>query len=184
MDLEAALEACDAADAADELSYTKIAEQFSVSRSTLSRRHRGVCASREHGYFKQQKITPQQEDELCNYIIDLSSQGLSPTRQMVQNFASEVAHSPIGDAWVTRFLHRHHDKLIYKWTSAMDATRHNADDSEKYLYYFNLLRSKIEEYSIEPRHTYNMDEKGLAIGLVNKSKRVFSKASWKAKGKR
>ena len=59
----------------------------------------------------------------------------------------------------------------------MDASRHNADDSEKYSHYFDLLRSKIDEYSIEPRHTYNMDEKGLAIGLVNRSKRVFSKAS-------
>ncbi|KAF1922285.1 DDE-domain-containing protein [Didymella exigua CBS 183.55] len=66
----------------------------------------------------------------------------------------------------------------------MDASRHNADDSEKYSYYFNLLRSKIDQYSIKPRHTYNMDEKGLAIGLVNRSKRVFSKAAWEAGGKR
>ncbi|KAF1922213.1 DDE-domain-containing protein [Didymella exigua CBS 183.55] len=66
----------------------------------------------------------------------------------------------------------------------MDASRHNADDSEKYSYYFNLLRSKIDQYSIEPRHTYNMDKKGLAIGLVNRSKRVFSKAAWEAGGKR
>ncbi|KAF1927804.1 DDE-domain-containing protein, partial [Didymella exigua CBS 183.55] len=35
-----------------------------------------------------------------------------------------------------------------------------------------------------PQHTYNMDEKGLAIGLVNRSKRVFSKAAWEARGKR
>ncbi|KAF1922239.1 uncharacterized protein M421DRAFT_427112 [Didymella exigua CBS 183.55] len=66
----------------------------------------------------------------------------------------------------------------------MDALRHNANDSEKYLYYFNLLRSKINQYSIKPRHTYNMDEKGLAIRLVNRSKRVFSKAAWEAGGKR
>ncbi|KAF1924554.1 DDE-domain-containing protein, partial [Didymella exigua CBS 183.55] len=66
----------------------------------------------------------------------------------------------------------------------IDASRHNADDSEKYSYYFNLLRSKINQYSIKPQHTYNIDEKGLAIGLVNRSKRVFSKAAWEARGKR
>jgi hypothetical protein len=103
---------------------------------------------------------------------------------MVQNFASEIAQCYVGDAWVTRFLHRHRETLTYKWTSAMDASRHNADNSEKYSHYFDLLRSKIDEYSIEPRHTYNMDEKGLAIGLVNRSKRVFSKATWDSKGKR
>ena len=35
MDLEAALEACDAADAAGELYYSKIADQSTVSRSTF-----------------------------------------------------------------------------------------------------------------------------------------------------
>jgi hypothetical protein len=184
MDLEAALEACDAADAAGELSYSKIADQSTVSRSTLSRRHRRVCASRQEGYSSQRKISPQQEYELCKYIEGLSNQGLPPTRQMVQNFASGIAQCYVGDAWVTRFLHRHRETLTYKWTSAMDASRHNADNSEKYSHYFDLLRSKIDEYSIEPRHTYNMDEKGLAIGLVNRSKRVFSKATWDSKGKR
>ena len=62
----------------------------------------------------------------------------------------------------------------------MDTLRYNADDSEKYLYFFNLLRSTI---NVEPRHTCNMDEKGLAIKLVNRSKRVFSKALWEAGGK-
>jgi hypothetical protein len=39
----------------------------------------------------------------------------------------------------------------------------------------------MEEYSIEPRHTYNMDEKGFSIGVIGKSKRVFSKVSWESK---
>ena len=91
MDLEAALEACDRADEAGDLSYTKIAEQSLVSRSTLSRRHCGVCASREDGNSTRQKLTPQQEYELIGYIGKLTEQGLQPTRQMVQNFASKMA---------------------------------------------------------------------------------------------
>ncbi|KAF1933528.1 uncharacterized protein M421DRAFT_52252, partial [Didymella exigua CBS 183.55] len=79
--------------------------------------------------------------------------------------------------WVTQFLHCHHKTLTYKWASAIDASRHNADDSKKCLYYFNLLQSKTNKYSIKPRHTYNIDKKGLAIRLVNRSKRVFSKAT-------
>ena len=184
MDLKAALEACDAAEAAGELSYQKIADKYSLSRSTLSRRHRGVCASRKDGYSSRQKLTPQQEYELCSYIADLTERGLAPTRQMVVNFASEMAKQYVGDGWVTRFLHRHPEQFIYKWTSPMDASRHDADRANKYAQYFDLLRDKIEQYSILPQHTYNMDEKGLAIGLVNRSKRIFGKAAWEAGGKR
>ncbi|KJZ69051.1 hypothetical protein HIM_11562 [Hirsutella minnesotensis 3608] len=36
------------------------------------------------------------------------------------------------------------------------------------------VRSKIEEYDIAPCNTYNMDEKGFLLGVVNRTKRVFS----------
>jgi hypothetical protein len=39
----------------------------------------------------------------------------------------------------------------------------------------------MREYNVEPRNTYNMDEKGLAIGITKRTKRVFSKAVWEAK---
>ena len=87
MDLHAALEAYDAAEEAGELSYQKNADNYSVTRSTLSRRHRGVCASREDGYSLRQKLTPQQEYELCSFITDLTEQGLAPKRQMVVNLS-------------------------------------------------------------------------------------------------
>jgi hypothetical protein len=35
---------------------------------------------------------------------------------------------------------------------------------------------------VDARHIYNMDEKGFLIGILAKSKRVFSKASWERKG--
>jgi hypothetical protein len=46
--------------------------------------------------------------------------------------------------------------------------------------YFDL-HQKMEEYGIEPRHTYNMDEKGFLIRVIGKSKRIFSKVSWESK---
>jgi hypothetical protein len=64
MGLEVALEACDEAVTASELSYSKIADQSSVLQSTLSRQHRRVCASREERYSSQRRISPQQEHKL------------------------------------------------------------------------------------------------------------------------
>ncbi|KAF1959163.1 hypothetical protein CC80DRAFT_514467 [Byssothecium circinans] len=48
----------------------------------------------------------------------------------------------------------------------MDRVRHQADSG------------KIEGYDIEPRHTYNMDEKGFLTRVIGRSKRIFSKAMW------
>jgi hypothetical protein len=36
----------------------------------------------------------------------------------------------------------------------------------------------MREYNILPRHTYNMDEKGLLIGVIGRTLRIFSKRMW------
>jgi hypothetical protein len=65
----------------------------------------------------------------------------------------------------------------------MDNSSHKADLERKYSLYYDFLREKIEHYHIEARHVYNTDEKGLMLGVVGCSKRIFSKASYEA-GKR
>ena len=63
----------------------------------------------------------------------------------------------------------------------MDRTRHLADSESKYRLYFELLHQKITEYHLEARDIYNMDEKGFLIGLIGRSKRVFSRRQWEKK---
>ena len=129
----------------------------------------------------QQKLTPQQEDELVLYIEDLTRRGLPPTRDMVQNFASTIAHERVSESWVTRFYHRHEYNLILKWSTGMDAVRHAADSYSKYELYFDYLYSKIKEYDILPENSYNMDEKGFMIGVIGRAKRLFSQRQWEKK---
>ena len=105
----------------------EVAEKYQVNRSTLGRRWRGVTTSREDGYLNQQALNQQQELELIRYITKLTERGLPPTREMIRNFSSEVAHQQLSESWVTRFINRHKIHLISKWTSAMDRTRHLAD---------------------------------------------------------
>jgi len=100
---------------------------------------------------------------------------------MIRNFASIIAKEPVSESWVTRFINRHSIHLISRWAAGMDSNRHNADSGDKYSLYFEFLRDKIKEYDIEPRHTYNMDEKGCLIGIVGRSKRVFSRRMWEKK---
>jgi hypothetical protein len=63
----------------------------------------------------------------------------------------------------------------------MDSDRHSADSWKKYKQYFSLMHRKMERYSIEPAHTYDMDENGFAIRKISKSKRVFSKPLYRQK---
>ena len=63
----------------------------------------------------------------------------------------------------------------------MDRNRHQADSGFKYKLYCDLLHQKMEEYNVEPRNTYNMDEKGFLIGVTGRSKRVFTRRQWEKK---
>jgi predicted HicB family RNase H-like nuclease len=164
-------------EAEDNLSYREVSKIFDVDRTTLSRRHQGLQHSNEAMGEAQQLLNPQQELELVDYIERCTRRGLPPTREMVQNFASAVAKWEVSQSWVIRFLHRHSNMLTTKWSAAIDRDRHKADDGAKYKAYFDLLHSKMREYAIDECNTYNMDEKGFAVGRTIRSKRVFSKAS-------
>jgi hypothetical protein len=89
-----------------------------------------------------------------------------------------VAHRQLSETWVTRFINRHSIHLISRWSTGIDSVRHQADSGYKYKLYFDLLFTEIEEYEIEPGDTYNIDEKGFMIGVLGRSKRVFSKNTW------
>jgi hypothetical protein len=53
----------------------------------------------------------------------------------------------------------------------MDRLRHQADFHSEYEAYFTYLMGKFLGYKIPAEHTYNMDEKDLAMGMTGKSNR-------------
>jgi hypothetical protein len=179
--IQAAIKDLESQEPEERSSYRKIAAKHGVSYSTLSRRHKGVQGSITTKAVNQQKLHPTQEAELILYLKDLTKRGLPPTREMTRNFASQIAKKEVGEGWVTRFLARNNNHLISQWTVGMDAVRHHADSESKYKLYFDLIYQKIIQYEVEPRHTYNMDEKGFMIGITGRSKRIFSKQVWEQK---
>ena len=67
----------------------------------------------------------------------------TPTRQMIQNFATEIASDEFSKSWVTRFLNRRLDQLFVKWSDPMTVERHNAESYDKYKEYFDVLQLKL-----------------------------------------
>jgi transcriptional regulator GlxA family with amidase domain len=63
----------------EQLSLRALSEKFGVERSTLGRRVRGVTRPKPVKAAEQQRLSPQEEVELCLYIEDLIKQGLLPT---------------------------------------------------------------------------------------------------------
>lgn len=100
---------------------------------------------------------------------------------MQRKFALETAGREVSDAWVSRFHDRHKDALLTRWTKPMNRERYRPDSYEKIRLYFEFLHEKLDEHQIRAGDTYNMDEKGFAIGVLNKSKRTFSREAFEAK---
>jgi hypothetical protein len=173
--IEAALTAIESLEPGEKPNYTQVAQAYGVVRSTLTRRHQRVSASRDNKAQNQQALHPQQEHELLRYIERLTRQGLPPTRPMIRRFASKIAKKELGKGWVDRYIKRHQVDLISRWATGIDRLRHQADSQLKYSLYFELLRSKLSQYDIEPHNMYNMDEKGFMLGILTRSKRVFSR---------
>ena len=181
MTMEEALAELDALESDKEFCYADIAKKHGVPRSRLSRMHRGVGGSRAEAGLARRNLQPEQEAELLKYIEELIERKLPPTREMVQNHASDIARHPVSESWVTRFLHRHEDELTSQWSTSMDLQRYSADSGDKYKVYLEQLGSKIDSYEVEAEHTYNMDEKGFMIGAVGRQKRILSKRLFKKK---
>jgi hypothetical protein len=173
--IEDAIRAIESLEPGEQFSYTKIAATYGCSRSALSQRQQGVSTSRSTKAQNQQALHPQQEQELLRYIERLTRQGLPPTRPMIRRFASSIARKELGVHWVDRYIERHQVNLISRWATGIDRSRHQADSGLKYKLYFDLLIDKISQYNVEPRHIYNMDEKGFMLGVLTRSKRVFSR---------
>jgi len=179
--IDAAITAINSLQPGEHFTYTEIAEKFGVLRSTLSRRHRRVSHRREVTDQNRRNLHKHQEGELLQYIQRLTERGLPPTRQMMRNFASNIAKKDVSMSWVDRFVRNNKDSLISCWSTGLDTNRHNADSEAKYKLYFQLLYDKIAEYSIQPEHTYNMDEKGFLLGITKRSKRIFSRPMYESR---
>jgi hypothetical protein len=180
--IEAALADIESLNPGEKINYTKLATKHGVDRSTLSRHHRGVQSSHQNQYENQRILNNQQSKELIKWINQLTERGLPPSHSMLRNFAKEITGNKPGKCWPNRFLKKHNNELISRYTTGIDSSRKRADSAYKYALYFELMARKIEEYGIEPRDMYNMDEKGFLIGVLSKAKRIFSRRQYEKGG--
>jgi len=195
--IEEALEALQSLRPGERFSYTEIANKYGCNRTTLSKRHRGLQGTHAAQYESQRVLTDEQSQTLVNWINELTKKGLPPSNEMLRNFAREIrgtGEKP-GVEWPARWRERHKDEIIYAYTTGMDRGRFCADSAYKYKLYFELMERKLREYDVDPDMTFNMNEKGFLLGILQKchgprstlgsgaeSMAGYPKCTWDARG--
>ena len=154
---------------------TVTARKFGVGRTTLYRRWKGITNTKAHAIEDTRLLTPEQEDQLVQYIRVLSERCFPPTPAMITGFAASMSGRTPGSHWCTRFVERHKVILDSRYLNNLDLERHDAESLSSFQQYFDVVEKKIQEYGILPENIYNMDERGFLLGRVVKAKRVFTR---------
>jgi hypothetical protein len=86
------------------------------------------------------------------------------TYTTVAQYAGEIADTSVSKTWPKRFLHRHPD-LKVKMTVALEKACAKALNKSAVKGFYDMLENIIETYNILPGNIYNMDEKGIQLGI-------------------
>jgi len=75
----------------------------------------------------------------------------------------------LGQHWYKNFLTRHLELKVW-FARGLNQKRKDTKDPEIIKEWFNLYKATITKYAIPPGDQYNMDKKGIAMGLGDKVK--------------
>jgi len=171
-----------------QLTTRRAAKIYSVAHTTISRRLKKATQAYDVAHRFQQLLTPVEERTLVKWVIQYYKWGLPLNLKQLRQFAIEILlrKSPqqtgsmlfVGKRWHERLLIRN-PEIRHVVARGLDRSRASAVlKPETFTEYFALYDSIRQEYGITAHDTYNMDEKGFAMGIMQKS-HVFVPASEK-----
>jgi len=99
------------ADVESGVSQRKAADYNGVARSTLQERLNGR-QGHAIAHQDQQRLTPEQEDFLADWIISEDARNQAPSPQRIRQMAARIIcmsgdREPLGQLWVAHFVRRH-----------------------------------------------------------------------------
>ena len=149
-------------------SIRRIAKYYDVVPSTMSRRIGGLTHSRQKAHDHEQRLTPEEEQALKTWILQVTEWGWPPRVSLVRHMVCEMLKEKgddveLGVNWIGRFLHRH-EELSSRFSQPLDKERTATHDAERLLRWFQLVESVVQKYDIREEDTYNMDETGTSLG--------------------
>jgi len=162
-------------------SQRSAAKAWGIPRSTLQDRMKG---RRPHkiAHQQQQRLTPDQEEFLVEWIIDEDSRAQPPSHQRVREMAIRILKSngdrcPLGHKWVENFLHRQ-PRVSSVVGRSIETSRAGAAGSEAIQAFLELFERTVKRLDIQADDIWNMDETGIALGVCTNT-RVLARAGKK-----
>jgi hypothetical protein len=147
-----------------------------LHRTTVARRAKGKIQSRQHYREQCGLLSKAQEQRLLQHIDELTRRGLPPNHHNVRIFAQNICGKLPGKNWASQFVRRHAESITSEYLIGFDISRKKADNWWLINHYFELVQEKWKQYNYGPENVYNMDEKGFMIGVLQKTRRIFTKA--------
>jgi hypothetical protein len=120
--------------------YSQVARDFGIERTTLMRRYKGICASRQEATSLYHKLlTDTQEEALIDQINKLIVRGLPPTSQIVKNLAEEIIGGDVNKNWTAGFVQRHSTRLKSLYLRNIDNLRMKSEYGPHIQFFFDLV---------------------------------------------
>ncbi|KZL67851.1 transposase [Colletotrichum tofieldiae] len=144
----------------------RAAIEYGIPSSTLQHRLNGKQA-RKLAFSDLQRLSPDQEAKLAEWVRIQHALGLAPTHQQVKVFAEKILHAmgdtdPLGKQWIQGFKRRNPSIKVQR-SRPIDSRRINGASTEVIRDWFKLLAIP-EIKGIKPANRYNMDETGILEG--------------------
>ncbi|KAL8296578.1 hypothetical protein RB600_001864 [Gaeumannomyces tritici] len=144
----------------------RAARLYGIPEATLRKRIKGALPIRQsqEGY---QRIPPEQEKRLANWILLQDSLGLPPTHAEIRFFAEEILRlggdsQPLGKHWIRAFLGRYPEIRTGRSKRIKNARVQGATTGTITEWWQRLQIPEVAR--IKPENTYNADEGGLQEG--------------------
>ncbi|CAK5280786.1 unnamed protein product [Mycena citricolor] len=126
--------------------------------------------TRTQVHAKQRAVIEAEEEVFLKFIKVLSHWGVSLTMNMITTYASRIAGKELGRTWSRRFKAQHKNELkaclLVKTATTLEECHAKSLNIYVVHQYFVMLESVIKEYDIKPKNIYNMDKKGIQLGVA------------------
>jgi transposase len=165
-------------------------KQLGLSPNTVTRRVNGGL-SRSQARQQQQKLSYEQESVLLKWIKQLTVSGYSPGHRLLKEIAEELRTKrtydlddasldslellpqyTLGQDWVPRFILQH-PHLTVAIGRRIESIRMDGATKEVLNAWFDAYKKVVQECKIAQENTYNMDEFGFSIGIMESTRIIL-----------
>lgn len=136
---------------------------FKVHKNRLMARFNSRQSKKE-AHKHEKTLNFAEESALVDWVCKMGCQGIPFHALAVAQHASVISGHTIGKSWVHRFK-THHPKLKMKCSTGLEKCHAQSLNEATVSVFYDLLDELVTQYNVPAENIYNMDEKGVQLGM-------------------